>query len=81
MKLEAFTRNEIKQFGQVFLWLKYKDHQKQWRFYVVDRQVAFLGFWESIALIFIAVNVESMQEFPTGGQGPNQSSNHMMNGA
>ena len=43
VKLEAYTRNEIKQYSQVCLWLKYKDNQKQCRFYVVDRPVALLG--------------------------------------
>ena len=60
VKLEAYTRNNIKQYSLVCLWLKYKDHQKQFRFYVMDRPVALLGLWDSIALNLITLNVHSI---------------------
>ena len=63
VKLEAYTRNEIKQY--VFV-KKYKDYRKLCRFYMVDRPVALLGLQGSIALNLITVNVDSVQEFPTG---------------
>ena len=72
VKLEVYTGNEIKQYGEVFLWLKYKDHQKRCRFHVVDRPVALLVLWNSIVLNLLTVNVDSMQEFPTGGECPIQ---------
>ena len=47
---------------------------------MVDRPVVLLVLMDSIALNLIAVNVDSMQEFPTRGEGPNQSSNCVING-
>ena len=47
---------------------------------MIDRSVALLGLQESIVLNLITVNVDSVQEFPTRGEGPNQRSNHMTNG-
>ena len=44
----------------------------------IDQLLCF-SLWDSIALNLITVNVDSVQEFPTGGEGPNQSSNHMIN--
>ena len=56
-----------------YVLVKYKDHWKQCRFYVVDRPAALLGLQDSIGHNLITVNVDRVQEFPTGGEGPNQS--------
>ena len=47
---------------------------------MVDIPVVLLSLWDSTALNLIAINVDSMQKFPTRGEGPNQCSYCMING-
>ena len=46
----------------------------------MNKPVALLGLQVNISLNLMKINVDTMQELPTRAEGPNQSSNCMING-